>query len=307
MDDSTDLISAIRADSNDSNTPYAVSTADILRYMNWANERLWGLILQTNPAAMQKEVTFSSVADQRAYTPDANVYMKERIVKVEYKETSNDRDYYRLREVKYSSYISNPTNNPSGYVRRSGQIMPVPPIDNSSGTFRVTYEAAPNEIKEKVGTITAVTDTGVIVTSITIDTTDDNVDATNLDFLCITDVYGNSTMLNIAVNSYDSGTGVFNITSHAYETGESIAVGSYVTQGKYSSSTSNLPDLAERYVVAYPVWKCLMRTTASQEKINHFREELVEIEDEIVKSFQEPDKDDDGIVIDNSEAMLQDF
>lgn len=309
MIDSTEMITNIRSDSNDSSSPYAVSTADILRFINYANQRLWSLILQTNPGSFQKETTISTVVNQRAYTPDANVYMKERFVKVEYKETTNDNDYYRLKEMKQSEYMARPVSIPVGYIRRSGQILPNPPISVDTGTFRLTYEAAPNTIKQKVGVIASVTDTGSAVTAIALDTSSDDettLAAADFDFICITDIFGNSTMLNIPVTAYTSGTGAFTMSSHTYEDGEAIAVGSYVTLGKYTSSTSNLPDLCERYIQAYATWKCLARTTASPEKISHFKDEVELSEEDIIKSYQEPDKDDDDIVISQPELMLRD-
>lgn len=306
MDNVENIITAVRADTNDSNTPYAVTDADLRRFLNWGNERIWGLILQTNPASMQKEVVIPTVANQREYALPADVYMGERIVNVEFKETGQDRDYYKLKETTYGYYTQHPANRPIAYIRRSGKILPTPPVDNSSMHFRVTYEAAPNKIVATGGTITAVTDSGTQVTAITIDIADDNIVGTS-GTLCVTDPEGNSTMLNIPWTSYASGTGIFTMAAHTYTEGETIAIGYKVTEGDYTSNTSQLPTLCERYLTAYGVWKALSRTSAGNEKMNRFEKDLVDMEKEIVRSFQEPDKDEDEVGISNRELMFQEF
>jgi len=66
-------------------------------------------------------------------------------------------------------------------------------------------------------------------------------------------------------------------------------VGDYVTIGPYTTTKSTLPDICERYLITYCVWKILRRDSSADAKTA--LAEASAMEGDIVASFAEPSRD----------------
>ena len=311
-----DLISEIRRDTNntDFSSTSGISTEDFLRYSNWGQEMLQGLILQSTPMTFIAEKEISVQANVEAYTIPDNVYLGERIVNVEYTFTGESKDYYKLPEEMLSTRRNYPQNYPTSYLRRNGQIILQPPPTSTQGKLRVNYERQLDRLDTRRGTVSAATVSGALaVTSITVDiasvSTDDIANFSTAQYICINDREGNVLAYNIPVSGYNSGTGGITILGGTFtlQTGETIPVGSFVTIGKYTTTHSKLKDMCERFIQAYCGWKILGRDSSSGSKLDIASNELKMMKEEIITSYQEPDKDYDDISIVNNSIMLRSY
>ncbi len=98
-------------------------------------------------------------------------------------------------------------------------------------------------------------------------------------------------MRNIEIDSIDTTSGVVTVTGGAFtfEDGEAAAVGDYVVTGVDSANASELPDLAERYLISYMNWKILKRDSSNDSA--EAQNELTQLEADILSSFAEVDAD----------------
>lgn len=308
-----DLITESRRDTNNTDTT-GISTEDFLRYANYAQDRLFGLILQTSPMSFQATKEISLVADQEAYTILDNVYLGERIVMVEYSPTGLTRDYYKIYEVGLSYRDNYPQPRPVNYIRQNGQVLLRPIPSAASGTIRVTYERDLDDVGTRRGQVNG-TPSGT-----TIDLTHGTFGAPSTSdealfvkdaYICISDGFGNVMLRNGIISSYNAGTDAITLAANAstYLVGSytlaNLADG-YLTVGQYTTTHSNLKNPCERYLVAYMNWKILGRDTAGAAKSKVFEAEVELIEKELIQSYQLPDKDEDSIQIENPDLLLQD-
>lgn len=305
----SDLMDEVRRDANDAGSTKSVTDADVVRFIQWGHEALWGKILQAHPKAFRKTVEVQAVANQEEYVLNVPLYLGTRVVNVEFSPTGQTRDYYKIGEKAYSYYSPDPESTPTSYIRRNNAILPNPPISSSTPKLRVTYEKAPHALRLRAGQIDAVTDTGTQVTAITLDTTGDDLLAAVTAFpiyLCVSSPDGENNMNNIQITGYDSGTGVVTLSPHTYASGETIAVDDYVTIGAYTITHPELPTDVERCVQTYATWKILSRDTATEEKAGRFEKDYLDMMREIIASYQEADKEEDDVQISNEGLLLGD-
>lgn len=306
-----DLISDARSDTNNTDL-VSIPSADFIRYLNYGQDRLFGLILQTSPNSFQKEVIIPLVAGQESYEIPDRLYL-ERIVQVEFSPTSEVRDYYKIYEVSLARRSSYPGLYPRNYMRRDGILLLTPVPDSAVGSLRVTYERDLDEIELRRGRVNG-TPSGAIVdlTSSTFgapSTADEALFVENA-YVCISDAFGTVMLRNGLISSYnaasDEVTLAANVSTYLV-TGYTLAnlANGYLTVGKYTTTHSKLRDPCERYLIAYANWKILARDAATAAKALPYEKEKNQIELELVESYGHPDKDDETIQVENPDLMLQ--
>lgn len=292
----------------DASATTGISTEDFLRYYNWAQERIFALILEKNPNSFQGEKIIDIVANQEAYTIPDNVYLGERIVNVEYSPTGDARDYYKIFEASISFRDTYPQNYAFNYIRRNGQILLRPMPSAGGDKLRVVYERMIDRLDTRRGTVTARTLSATQLTALTIDiATDDPTQISGVadKYLCVCNKDGVVQMYNIPYTSYDNTTGVFTLPAFTFQTGETVAVGDYITVGQYTTTHSALRNICEKYLAAYCNWTILGRDAATAAKAKYFESTLQLIEEEIERAYLDPDKDEHQIQICNAELMLE--
>lgn len=305
-----DIITDCRDDSNNGDDiPSSTSITGItdeafLRYARWAQERLQGLITKVYPYAflVQKEIDIQ--ADVRDYSIPDNIYLGTKIVLVEFSPTGEVKDYFRLPPANFYDPISF-GGVPYRYTRLNGQVSLQPTPSQSTGKIRVTFVRALNRVDIRRGTVDARTINGSNqLTALSIDPTGVNSAriAANT-HLCVSDSYGNVTAYNIPYSSYNAGTGDFTLVgTPTLPASETIAVGSFITLGKYTATHSSLPDDCARYMTEY-----MTRRIGKRERNSSVPEidvELRDMEKEIVASFKVADNDIKYIPIINHDIMF---
>lgn len=281
-----------------------ISDLEILQYLNSAQDRIFSKIVSARPKTFLAETQIDLVADQEAYTLPSTLYMGTNIVMVEYLYGSGSVDYAPLpARVLFDRRSDIKNSYPDYYIRKGNQILiqPTPSTARTNG-LRVTYQRRLRDLDIRRGVITSAALTGTTLNTITLDLTptlakDDGtvIAAANLlnklDYICVVDKDGTAVLDEIPVDSYDSTTGVITVTSGFTTTVLAAAFASqYVVAGTYSTTNCELPDITERYLVAYATFKLLRR----QGRINEpewQKQELQAIESDIIDSFENPDQD----------------
>jgi len=292
---SADLITRVREHTlNTGNTATSgIKDSHFLNYLNDAQDRLESLIHQANAFVLETQSTSSIVAAQRAYPLPSDIVLKNKALLVEFSSTGNAKDYHPLRKVSFRQLSTTQVDYPSTYSILNGSVYVSPVPQTATGSLRFTYTRKLDDMDLRRGTITVATDSGTAITALTLSTTGDDVTALDANtYLCVNDRDGAVTMYNIRYDSYDDATGIVTLTggSFTYATGESAAVGDYVTTGPYTTTHSDLNDLCERYLVKY----CQMEILSTEDSSADFAQAqamLSAMETEIIDAYI-PDGDD---------------
>jgi len=185
------------------------------------------------------------------------------------------------------------SGSPVFYIRFSNYFL-VQPAPSSAGKFRVVTQLALPRLDVRRATVSAVTLDAAAgtITSLTLDTTVD-IDAENIQnegYITAVSRDGALKMAAIPVLEVNTTTGVVTVASgFTFSATETIAVGDYVTLGAYSSTNSDLPDVCERYIVDFMIWKLEKRDSSGASP--EISQELRDQEDDIITSFGMPDDD----------------
>ena len=267
-----ELITQVRKHSfNEGNTATTgIQDENILQYLNDAQDRLQNLAASQGAYFDEVETEIDIVAKQRAYSIPGDALLDNRVTLVEYRSGSDTEDYYPLNRVEMRELSPVEVNYPCDYAIRSGQILLSPVPNTGTGAIRVSYTRRLDNLDVRRATISSHTDSGTQITALTLDTSDDDVEALDANTtLCVNDRDGNVTMYNLRYDSYDDTTGVVTITGAAftYATGESITNGDYVTVGAYSTTHSDLKDTMERYLIKYAVRELVAIEDSSQDAV----------------------------------------
>lgn len=297
-----ELIEEVRRDAENEDTS-SISSEDFLRYFNYGQQELQALILAEKATIFQEVVDIDLVVNQAEYTIPDNVWLGESIVDVKVSQSSDERDLVEIREIS-ESRRSFDTGAPKAYTRRAGKIYLTPVPDRSQGFLRVVYERELDSLDLRRGTIEAVTVAAGSITANTLDLDVATDDATRLGavadkYLCVCDKDGAPTAYNIPFTSYNSSSGLFTHLIHALGTGEAVAVGDYVTVGKYSTThlTKLNSKIVERYLQLYVGLKIFRRD--SNNDASEQADELASLKKQIVESYQSIREDEGEIQIDD--------
>lgn len=287
-----------------------IQTNEFLRWANSAQTRLSSLIQLRFPQVFQKVKTVQAVIGQEAYDLPNDVFYNARIQQVDYSRTGNDQDYYPLHQGRLIERLSTNPSVPAFYIRRSNSIL-IQPRPSEAGTFRITYQKKFAKIDIRRGTIqAAVLDTvNRTITSMNFDPSLD-FDATTImteQYMTIIDKNGVIQMQAIPVDNIDTTTGVITVSpGFVYEEGETITAGNYGCAGPMSTTNSELPDEAERYLTEMMIWKANKRDSSNDSIEGN--EELTKMENEIIDTYSEPSGDIDYVpVIDGQYGIFERF
>lgn len=304
-----DLISEIRRDTRNEDVPTAgsqvgIADNDFLRYINMAQEKCQAIAISAKSTSFNTFVEVALVSGQMSYTIPDRVYIGEHILNVERSHSGLARDYVELTEKPLSARNDYP-GIPSIYIRQGGSILLCPIYNSSGGKVRICYERAVDALDIRRGTILDVSDSGASISSIILDPQTDDADALQLaQYVCINDAYGNVTMRNIPVTSYDSSSGALTLKDapYTYGAGESIAVGSYVTIGEYTTTHSKMNHLCEKYFAQYAAYKIFGRDSSND--LTTMRDDMKDALRDIMTSYQEAPRDEASVHIDNPDLMV---
>lgn len=144
--------------------------------------------------------------------------------------------------------------NPCSYIPQKGGFLLNSVAQN--GKLRITYTMYPNRPQKRSGKVQSVGITGQVVSSLTLDIAEGSYDEDEINsdyFLCVVDKYGVQKAANIPYDSISSG--VFTLSSHTLASGESIAVGDFITVGENTVNKFELPDPIEAYLLKHAIYE----------------------------------------------------
>lgn len=265
---------------------------EILRYMNDAQYRLHAKIIAQHPSVFTEVEELTIVADQEAYNIPFKAHLGNRITMIEYSSTGNANDYYLLSTRRFRGRDTGADGHPCSYIRKDGQILLYPTPTTAGGKLRVTYIRRPKELDKRRGTLSgspALT-AGSSWTIASVNSA--TVDAAQLakdNRVTVVDAQGTITASNVLVSA-TSATSITLDSSYASVSGETVASGSYVLSGPFSTTHIEFSPEVERYIRAYTEWKILKRDSSidSSEAMG----ELAEMEADIIASYADVDGDD---------------
>lgn len=313
------LIKQIRrqTENEDVGLNYGITEEEFIQYLNDAQERLQSLITTAHKSVFIAEKVYNVKAGVQEYELPEDCYMENKVTTVEYSENSSDDNYYHLKQSTLNRRSTYSEAHPCTYIRRSGKIL-LQPTPSNNGMLRINYVRKIDRLDKIVGKIqfwnTTEGDPGtpeeagkIFFTTFRLNTTDGDfpLDLDVLEDTCdisIVDKYGNR-KVSMEVDGFNSTTGefVFNLFP-AFEADSGILdvdVGDFIVSGNRTAAQSELPDMCERYLIAYASWKILKRdsSTDSAEQSS----ELSQMEAEIVASFAHVDDDVMGIPLINTD------
>jgi hypothetical protein len=303
-----DAITAIRRDTRNLDTYSAsnqtgISDEDFLRYYNFAQERIYSLIVNTKAKVFLTEEEFT-IDGSESYSLTGNVYLKSSISDVKFSHSGEDKDYREIRERDMSYRDFNESSYAKFYSRKNNEIFLSPRVTNTSAKLLVTHRRMIDRVDTRRGQVTARTLSATQLTALTLNTSSDDATALgSAQILCVCNKYGVPQMINIPITSYDSGTGVVTLDAYTFAAGETVAVGDYVTIGEFTRTHTELPRSVERYLELYTAEKIFGRD--SNNDIADIREERIEVEKEIIQSYAMNAVDDEiDIQIDDPELLI---
>lgn len=286
------LVARVRRETrneDNSNTVASDSLSDeeFIDALNDGQERLQAVISNVFSTAFEKQIVINVVSGQTDYTIDDNVYLGNRIVCVEYSPTGQDRDYIELenRDIKERNERD---GLPSFYIRTATKIIINPVPRYTSSKLRVTYEKKLSTLDKKRGTISVVGSPSGGQIALTI--TSPDAELSNLlkgDKITILDTYGQVSINDVEVLSYSSPT--LTVAEGDLVAGTNIDTNYTILIGNDAVFTPALPDVCEKYLVAYACWQILNRDDLV--KASRAKDRLSLAEEEVIESFLLESKD----------------
>ncbi len=291
-------------ENTESTADTGVPDSEYLRAFNDAQVKIHSAILLQNPRILIKEKLITGVANIEALDLPSDVFGTTRIVKVEYSVTGNERDYYKLDSAVTEERQTGGQGMPSYYIRQSQQLL-IQPAPTTAGVFRVTYEKVLPKLDLRRGRVLTVVLTSTGITSLvldpTISTSDDITVMNRAEYLCVVSKLGVIKMKNIPITEVNSSTGEVTVETFSFEDGETIAVGDYVVAGAFVTTHSELPDICERYLLAFANWRILKRDSSNDS--SEAGQELSDILADILATYARSDKEVHSVPIIDTEFM----
>lgn len=269
----------------------SISDDEILQYINDGQDRLQNLISSTKNISkiFCTQQLISVVLNQEAYSIPDRVLLNKQIESVEFSATGSLTDYVRLEKLNLFNRDTNASSYPWGYIKRGGQIFLQPTPSVTSGTLRITYERDLDDLDIPRGVISSITTgTSTSFAALVLDTTADAYETTapgwsTQQYCSVVDPYGVRKAYNIPISSYNIGSNTITPTGSLFTytaNDVQIAVGDVAVFNKYSTTYSQLPDSAERYLIHYAAMELFHRD--SSEDYENEKEILQQIEKDLL-------------------------
>lgn len=304
----TQLIKVVRRQSENVqiDTDDGIGDDEILQFLNDGQERLESAIIRTHEKAFAEDSFIDLVNGTEIYTLPFGTYINHNIITVEYSFTGREVDFVPLRRGKLIERTSF-RGFPSIYIPRKREII-VNPISDRTITsgLRITVNPKHPRMDKRRGIVTDVTLASNAVTNLVVDATSGSVpydpsDFEEFDRISVVDEDGVQQMKNIPLQAADSNGTLTVRSSFTYQTGESIAIGDYVTLGENSTTHLQMPQICEKYLIEYASWKMFMRDSSSDSQEQGGV--VSALEADIVDAFAEISGDVDRVPVINADNL----
>lgn len=271
---------------------------EFVRHANDAQTRIYNRILQERSTLFTKVGYIDVTANDAIYDLPADVFLKHNVLKVDYSNNGDARNYSPLamrtarQEVSVAGF-------PDSYFLRQGEIV-LSPIPSQSATngLRLNYQYTIPTLDVRRGQIDSVSSGGGYIASVTLDAasiiaeSSADLAAGWIDYVSVVDADGDiiSQTTGCQVLSYVVATGVLTFVLSSVPSATNVfAADQYVVFGKYASTHSQLPEVCERYLRDYLALRIQMRD--SNTEAGDTLRVLSDLEEEILKSVANLEED----------------
>ena len=264
-----------------------ISDDEIIEYLGDGQSRVQEVVLRDLPHFAGWDTYYEQdivAATQEYSISPGDAFYLGSVREVRYSPTGVARDFRPLAFLEARETGDFDLTYISAYSLRGGEIIVDGVPGSSSGSLRSYYVRRLDKLDKRRGKIASVAGAAPYTTITLEDDTD--LDETNIalyDYLCVNSAQGVVTYYNAPYVSYDTSTKVLTFDSGVTSSVGTIAVGSYITLGKYTTTHSKLPDECEKYLMAYAKWKMFKRD--SSDDAAEQNAELVAMEDAFLTAF----------------------
>lgn len=277
-------------DGNISGVPQDV----FVQYFNNAQDFLMKNVVNLKSKYFKTSENVTIVPGQTTYAYPYNIYMHA-IDTIQWFDSLYGQYYQTLTQSYTKERVTANSGYAFGYIPKDDGYDLNPPLD--SGILQVTYERTVPRLQTKNGKISSLTLVGSTLSALSVSTTESyNSEEINDDFfLCVVDKYGNQKARNIEYSSQAAG--VFTLSSQTLGTGQTIAVGDYITIGKNTINLPQWPDVCETFLLDFAVYSAKYGDSSkwSQEAKDYMKESFASL----ASSFASPSDDINQIPITN--------
>jgi len=291
---------------------------EIIQHLNDAQEDILDEIHKTSSDILAKEYTFDSVNGQYEYDIPFDLYSRSHVITLEFT-TGGDTFYTEIRKAVMKERESTPGFPGSYHIKRDKLI--ISPTPNVNGTFRMMYNPRLPTLDKLRGSLSGASIFNGYVEDITLeafgsawmglDNSNNNIkDATsgilNVTAICTFDVQQNViTNRDLKLREYSPGsvtdTTIQFINSSGQEVNTTVTGNSF-TFGAYSTNIPELPELCEKYLRAYAIWKVFKRDGCDDSKEQE--KELMMMKSQIVQGIAHQDSDFFDIPVINNDWFM---
>ena len=298
-----DLITGQRFDSQNEDTD-AISSSNILRYNQYAQDRLYGRITNGFSWLFEEAIVASLVANQTDYEVADNLGFGTRITNVEYSE--DQTHWYPIQVTEDRYRVLNYSGRPRRWKRRHGTVVVEPVPSTSQGYIRITYERAMDRLALRVAQVDGTPSSATI----TVDNEDSALTTklTANSFICISDINGIPMLYNGVVSSFSSPTLTLTANVDTYlVSGYSLSDldNGFITSGKYTTTHSKFPNEATGFFNEYVNRK--LNNVEDSAIYGLTSEQLTDQEMMIVSAMKLPDKARKVFPIVDHEMLILDY
>jgi hypothetical protein len=278
-------------------TDQGMSDEEIIRYLNDAQDDIYGDIVNTFRGKFYAQEVIAVSANVASYATPSKAFMDDQIAMIEWSLTGFDRDYRALKRVTMRERCS-VEGWPSRYAVSNKKIFVWPVPVSPQGNLRVTYNkkvptmdkrrAQVNVATIALGVLTGLTLKGVSGAAIS---ATEVSGFSNEDYLCVVSADGTILCEGIGYTAV-SALGVVTLSgNHTLLTGETIPTGAYIVLGSYASTHSEMPDDIENYLMAYAAWAVYKRDSNSD--LGPQQQTMVAMKQSILDNYAEMNLDID--------------
>lgn len=274
-----------------------VSDEEFIQYLNDGQEEIQSLINSSFPRILMAENTIALTPNIESYPLPRDVFLGTRIDFVEYSPSSLTQDFYTLKKGSLKERLNGPSGNPSFYIRRNSELL-IQPIPQQAGLIRVNYQKNIPRLDIRRAQVDSVILAGNQITSLTLDTSAliDSEALLEQNFVTVVDKNGVVKMQAIPILDINTNNGSVTIDpSFVFEDGETIESGNFLCRGSFSSTTSLLPDICEKYLLEYCNFRILVRDSSSDS--NQVAQILSKVQGTLQANYSDPDNDPDYVTI----------
>lgn len=281
-----------------------ISQKAFVQYLKNGHSTMVRNFINAKSKVLLKQSTSNVVAGQEEYDYPSDIWLQ-KIDTLEWSSNGSNDDWIVLEKVVTKERLtSQGSGYPFGYITNESGVVLSPALD--SGVLRFNYIRKPNSPEKRSGKISAVTLAGGALTALTVDVSEASFDASYIGqdyFLCIVDPKtGAQKMKDVSYDSVDSSTGVFTLSSHTYESGETAAVGDYITIGKHTANSPEFGDEVEDFLIQYMVYSAKFGDASKW--TNEAKKQMNQLLGEIIESYSSPTADVSGIPILNTDYLM---